>query len=240
MQYTAADGTPSRNETISYFLHADTISGRSDVYVLYRRVNARDSVQIVRGIHVPDDSSFFSYFRVVADTMVRFADASLPLMWDEDSTAMVRAVGLRVGGFYRNNVDNEDVIRTIYWRTTLSNAASVAATDCGGAPTVPTGLGHSKQTGTGSNSYHVRITWTGSTHDTSDESDVTHYVVWTRYNTNPVIWTQLASIPARRVSDYRYDHYMPTHGGSVRYGVSAVDCGGASSAITASNPLNLP
>ncbi len=240
VQYTAADGTPNRNETISYFLHPDTITGRSDVYVLYRRVNARDSVQVVRGIHVPDDSSFFSYYHVVADSLMRFAEASLPLMWSDDSTAMVRAVGLRVGGFYRNNVDNEDVIRTIFWRTTLSNAAAAAATDCGAAPTAPTGLGHSKQLGTGSNSYHVRITWTGSTDDASGELDVTQYVLWTRYNTNPVTWTRLATIPARRVSGYRYDHYLPTHVGSVRYGLSTVDCGGATSAILESNPLNLP
>jgi hypothetical protein len=60
--YPGVDGGLSRNETISYFLRPDTVSGRSDVYVLYRKVNARDSVQIVRGIHVPDDSAFFSYF----------------------------------------------------------------------------------------------------------------------------------------------------------------------------------
>ena len=64
--YVDASGSASRNETVMYFLHPDTISGRSDVYVLYRRVNAEDSVQIVRGIHVPTDSAFFTYQTMVA------------------------------------------------------------------------------------------------------------------------------------------------------------------------------
>jgi hypothetical protein len=64
--------------------------------------------------------------------------------------------------------------------------------------------------------------------------------VWIRYNPNPVTWTRVASVPARRVSAYRYDHYLPTHTGQVRYGVSAVDCGGAMSSVAETNNVNLP
>jgi prepilin-type N-terminal cleavage/methylation domain-containing protein len=239
VNYTDADGLASKIETISYFLHPDTISGRSDVYVLYRRVNARDSVQLVRGIHVPEDSSFFTYFTEVNDTLAPIAVGSLPLLWTSTTLANVRAVGIRSGGFFRNRQVAEDVVRTVHWRTILTNAPQAATAQCTAAPAAATGVGHSKQTGTGSNAYHVRVTWTGSTDDSGGSSDVTHYVVWVRYNTTPVTWVRVASVPARRISGYRYDHYQPTLSGSVRYGVTAVNCAGLSSAAAESSPLNL-
>jgi prepilin-type N-terminal cleavage/methylation domain-containing protein len=42
--YTDSNGTRSGAETISYWLVADGTSGRSDIYNLYRRVNAKDRV----------------------------------------------------------------------------------------------------------------------------------------------------------------------------------------------------
>ena len=100
--YADASGFVSRIETIQYFLHADTITGRSDIYVLYRKVNARDSVMIVRGIHVPTDSSFFSYQRMVNGALTTIPTSSLPLPWDSTLTSEIRAVGLRSAGFFRD------------------------------------------------------------------------------------------------------------------------------------------
>lgn len=232
--YLGVDGNPSRVETIAYFLHPDTVSDRSDVYVLYRRVNARDSTAVVRGIHVPTDSAFFSYYRMVSDTLAQVPAASLPLYWDSTLTSGLRAVGIRSAGFFRNAVDGEDVIRTVRWRTVFANAPATVA-DCGAAPSAPSGVGHSKQTSTGSASYHVRVTWSRSGDDGTGTDDVTHYVVWIRYNVNPEVWTRVATVPARGVGSYRYDHYQPMQAGSVRYGVSAVDCGGAESTKASHN-----
>lgn len=238
--YVDADGNASRNETIHYFLHPDPVWGRTDVYTLYRRVNAADSVPLVGSIHVPADSAFFSYFTASGDTLAQVAAASLPMLWTNAALANVRAVGMRSSGIYKGKIDTTDVVRTVRWRTVLPNAAVAAVANCGAAPAAPTGLGQSKQTGTGSNSYHVRVTWTGSSDDASGATDVTHYVVWIRYNSNPVTWMRVAAVPARRVSGYRYDHYLPTLNGQVRYGVSAVDCGGATSTTAETNPVNLP
>lgn len=237
--YVGTDGVPSHVETISYFLHPDTVSGRSDIYVLYRRVNARDSTLVVRGIHVPDDSAFFSYYRADADTLVQIAASALPLFWDSTATPTLRAVGIRSAGFFRNATDAEDVIRTVRWRTLFTNTTPNVA-DCGVAPGAPSGVGHSKQTSTGSSSYHVRVTWNRSGDDGTGDDDVTHYIVWIRYNVNPVTWTRVASVPARDAATYRYDHYLPTFAGQVRYGVSAVDCGGSESSKASHNSnLNL-
>ena len=141
--HTDADGAPSRNETVMYFLHPDTVSDRSDIYVLYRRVNARDSVTLVRGIHVPADSAFFSYFRMQGGSLTRIPAGELPLLWSATDIADIRAVGLRSAGWFRNRQEDEDVIRTVYWRTVLPNFA-VAVRDCGAAPANPTNVAHSQ------------------------------------------------------------------------------------------------
>jgi hypothetical protein len=235
--YLGADGVASHVETISYFLHPDTVTGRSDIYVLYRRVNARDSTLVVRGIQVPADSAFFSYFQSDADSLVQIPAASLPLYWDSTAAATIRAVGIRSTGFFRNATDAEDVLRTVRWRTLFTNATP-SVPGCGAAPGAPSGVGHSLQTATGSSSYHVRVTWDRSGDDGTGADDVTHYIVWIRYNVNPVTWLRVATVPARDASTYRYDHYQPTLVGQVRYGVSAVDCG-ASESDKASHNSNL-
>jgi prepilin-type N-terminal cleavage/methylation domain-containing protein len=169
--YTSASGAASGIETISYFLHADTVSDRSDIYVLWRRVNAGDSTLIVRGIHVPADSAFFSYQTMSGGSLTTIASSSLPLYWDTTAVDDIRAVTIRSAGFYRNARENEDIIRTVYWTTFLGNATSTV-TGCGDAPAAPTAVAQSKQTG--SAGYHVRVTWTNSTDDGADDDDVTH------------------------------------------------------------------
>jgi len=240
VDYTTADGTASRNETVSYFLHPDTVSTRADIYVLWRRVNAGDSVLIVRGIHVPEDSAFFSYQTMSGGTLTSIAAASLPLYWDTTAISDIRAVTMRSAGYYRNQRENQDIIRTVYWTTFLANATPAAAT-CGDAPAAPTGVGHSKQTAAGSGSYHVRVTWTASSDDGNNDDDVTHYVIAIAPNALPYVWTAVGQVAARRVAANRFDHYQPRDVGSVKYGVFAVDCGASASAVTthASN-LTLP
>jgi prepilin-type N-terminal cleavage/methylation domain-containing protein len=239
VNYLDADGAASRIETISYFLHPDTISDRDDVYVLYRKVNALDSLQLVRGIHVPEDSAFFSYFRMVGGVLTALPSDSLPMFWTSPTLAEVRAVGLRSGGFFRNRQDNEDVIRTVYWRTVLTNATTATAATCGDAPGNPSSVAQSKQTG--SSGFHVRVTWNASADDGSGDTDVTHYVVSTRLDVTPVQWVPIAVVPARAAATYRYEHYLPSLLGSVKYGVHAVDCGGTMSAtIEHNSSLSLP
>lgn len=237
--YFDADGVLTRNETISWFLRPDTISGRNDIYVLYRRVNWRDSVQVVRGIYVPTDSSFFTYFRSVNGVLTQIPTASLPMLWTNPVLAEVRAVGMRVGGFYRNRVTQEDVVRTVTWRTVIPNAVSAAGGDCGAAPANPSSVAQSKQMGSASGA-HVRVTWNASADDNGGDADVTHYIVRLRSEATGDTLI-VASVPARAVASYRYEHYFPTFTGNVKYGVRAVDCGGAFSATVEHNSnLSLP
>lgn len=221
-----------------YFLRPDTVTGRSDVYVLYRRVNSRDSTQVVRGIHVPADSAFFSYYVPSADSLARVATATLPLYWDSTSIANVRAVGLRVGGFFRNRVDGADVIRTVQWRTVLP-AIVTGSADCGAAPSNPAGVAVSLQTG--STSFHVRVSWNRSSDDGAGASDVRTYLVTLRVDTVGAPRRVVATIPARGVANYRYEHHFPNVAGTVKYGIQAVDCGhGLSGIVEHNSNLTLP
>lgn len=238
VDYTDAAGAISRNETVSFFLHPDTVAGRSDLYVLYRRVNARDSVQIVRSLHLPADSPFFSYLRPVSGSLTRIAAARLPLYWDSTAIDSVRAVGIRAAGYYRNRTTGQEVIRTVNWQTVLPNAGERLTAGCAAAPAPVTAVDHSKQLGSGG--YQVRVTWDGSVDDESGDQDVTHYLVALRLASD-TIWRVLATVPALGLPVYRWDHHLPTLTGSVKYGLQAVDCGGNRSAwATHSSSLTLP
>lgn len=226
--YLTAAGTISRNETVSYFLHSDTVSGRSDVYVLYRRVNARDSVQIVRGLFVPDSGAFFTYFQTLNDTLAPIT-TGLPLYFDNATSQLIRAVGLRSSGFFRNRQEGVDVIRTVDWRTMLPRVSSTGAGSCGAAPTAPSNVDPEDETN--APGYRVELTWDKSSDDGGGASDVRHYQVMVRPNSNPVVWQPVAAVPATGANSYRYDHFLPQITGSVKYGVRAIDCGGLGSSV---------
>jgi type II secretory pathway pseudopilin PulG len=236
VNYQGLDGGLSRNETISYFLRPDTVSGRDDVYVLYRRVNARDSVQIVRGIHVPSDSAFFSYFRESGGGLAQVPASELPMFWDSTAIAQIRAVGVRSAGFFRNRQENRDVIRTVNWRVRLANRGAAAADVCLSPPANPSNV--LAQAVTGANSpYAIRVRWNASATDDVATGGVSHYLVRTRPASDSV-WRPVATIPATGLGSYEYEHHMPTLLGSVRYGVQAVSCGMLASAtvISAQEP----
>ena len=236
--YLAADGTISKNETISYYLTADTITGRSDIYVLYRRVNARTPVEIVRGLQVPTDSAFFSYHRPVAGVLTRIAASRLPLYWDSVAVDSVRAVGLRVAGYFRDKATGAVTIRTVQWSTMLSNAAARTARTCGAAPAAPTSPA-TVRASTSPARLRVQFTWNAAPDDVGGAGDVRAYVVeWQRVG--DATWKTIGSVAAARASPYQWQHYVPLVSGSYRYAVTAVDCGGLGSTRAIATALTLP
>lgn len=243
VDYTDAGGALSRNETVMYFLHADTVTGRTDIYVLYRRVNARDSVQIVRGIHVPADSAFFTYQRMVSGSMTAIAQSSLPLYWDSTLTAEIRAVQLRSAGFYRPRRASigssvvEDVIRTVYWSVVLTNL-SASGRDCGAAPVQPADSKF-KSSVRKSKPSRVELDWDDSDDDASGAGDVGYYLLEKKRSAAST-WSSMATVPATRSSAYRWSEMNPTETGSFDYSLRAVDCGGAMSTRALENAVSLP
>ncbi|HVH39798.1 MAG TPA: prepilin-type N-terminal cleavage/methylation domain-containing protein [Gemmatimonadaceae bacterium] len=240
--YPAADyldrsGEISRHETISYFLRPDTISGRSDLYVLYRRVNARDSVQVVRALQVPADSAFFSYFRPVGGVLTRIAGSRLPLYWDSTAIDSIRSVGLRATGFYRERTTGKETLRTVSWTTVVPNAAGRLTAGCGSAPVAPGSAYIVVQSSSGP--YRVEVRWLRSTDDGAGADDVRYYVIERRPTAGAAPWETLATLPARGSTTYLWTHGSPSGSGSYTYGVRAVDCAGTASA-RASDTGTLP
>lgn len=222
-------GEVSKNETISYFLHPDTISGRTDIYVLWRRVNARDSVQLVRNLHVPAESAFFAYYRPVAGALTRIAASRLPLWWDSVAVDSIRSVGLRAAGYYKNRTTGVETIRTVQWTTVLPNAVTRLTGGCGAAPAAPAALTANKT----NNSRPLRVTldWDDAGDDGSGSLDVRQYVIeWRRAGGT---WLALASVPATGAGTYRWIHTLPVVIGSWEYGIRALDCTGSSIRVTA-------
>lgn len=231
--YTDADGALSRVETISYFLRPDTVTSRNDIYALYRRVNARDSVLVVRGLQVPAGSAFFRYLTVQADTFAQVPAGSLPMFWTSTGIQGVRGVEIQATGYFFNAAEQRAILRGTSGRTLLVNAVAPTAVNCGAAPLAPSNVQQSLQT-TGAG-YFVRVTWNASGDDGSGANDVRHYVLNLRPNTNPVTWQAVAVVPATGASSYRFEHHLSTTSGSIKYGVHAVDCGSAMSSTVEHN-----
>jgi hypothetical protein len=241
VNYAGVNGAASRNETIQYFLHADTVSNRSDIYVLWRRVNAGDSVAIVRGVHVPADSAFFSYQTMSGGSLTTIASTSLPMYWDTTAIADIRAVTLRSAGFFRNTRENTDIIRTVYWTTFLPNASATTAT-CTAVPAAPPASNASQFDVSRVNNaqpYRVEVDFTPSTDDAGASGTVTHYVIERKLSA-ATTWTQVATVPARRATAYTWSDLNPTITGTVVYGVRAVNCSGLSSARATRSSVSLP
>lgn len=238
--YTDAIGAASRNETVMYFLRSDTVTTRNDIYVLYRRVNNRDSVVVVRGLHVPADSSFFTYYTISSGALTPVSSAILPLYWDSTTAGNIRAVRVRSAGYFRNIETSEEVIRTINWTVMLTNRLATGR-DCGAAPAVPP---HSSAADFSltrvNNAYPLRVEldFDASTDDAGASADVTHYVIERRIAAGT--WTSIATVPATRASAYQWTDVRPTLVGTVEYGVRAVDCGGLSSTRATRSNVSLP
>ncbi len=235
--YLDADGASSRSETISYFLRPDTITGRNDIYVLYRRVNARDSVQIVRGLYVPTDSAFFNYQRPISGTLTRIAGSRLPLYWDSAAVDSVRAVGIRAAGYFRDRFTGAVTLRTVNWTSVLPNAANRVGAGCRGTPAAPTAVTATKVTT--SQPYGVNIAWSRSATDTAG-SDVRSYLIESRTTSSAEPWVTTGVVSATASATYQWMHAQPTITGARDYAVRAVTCAAIRSTQGTASSVTLP
>jgi prepilin-type N-terminal cleavage/methylation domain-containing protein len=223
--YLSAEGGPSRIETIHYFLHPDTISGRDDVYVLYRRVNGRDSVAMVRGVYVPAGRNFFSYQRVVQGVLTDIPTAQLPIRWTDTLVEQVRTVVIQSGGFFRNRQTNTDLARTASWMSAIPGRARQASTSCTGIPGEVSNLTATRSLAT-ERPFHVRLEWGPSPDDGALTTNATRYVVERRLS-GSTNWVGVLTISASEFSNYEWTDNMPlVASGTYDYAVRVMGCGG--------------
>ena len=233
--YYDANGNLSGAETISYFARLDPTAGRSDLYILYRQVNDRDSTIIVRNLLIPTDTAYlFRYYKASASGVLSLIPAqSLPLYWDSSSHLQdsIWAVDMRLSALYRDVKRAQDVTRTIYHRSRLQNAGKLLLNLCGNPPTAPATVTATQSTDASGNVQKIRVSWTASSDETSGGNDVGLYVV--QRKTGSGQWQALANVPAAGASGYTYDD-SNFASGTWTYGVYSQDCSPANSATTAS------
>lgn len=226
--YTDSNGVRSRAETISFFLIADPSSGRSDIYSLYRRVNAKDSTLVTSNLWIPPDTAyFFRYYRIAASGAISLIpQASLPLYWDDAARTIdsVGVVEMRIAGWYHNPRDNTDTYRTVYQRTRIANALTLTPRTCGaapGAPGAPSAVSATSAPTVG-DPVQVNVGWTASADDGTGAGTVVAYSVMRRPSAGTA-WTPVGNAPARGVGTYAFVDYALKQGTWV-YAVAATDC----------------
>mgnify|MGYP001764971896 CR=1 FL=1 len=240
--YTDAAGNQSGAETISYWVARDPASARSDLYILWRRVNDGDSTLVARDLVIPADTGwFFRYARVDSSgALSPIAAASLPALWN-DTTRLVdsiRVVEVRASSVFRDERTGRDVLQTVYGRTRLLNAGLLQERTCGTAPLPPRNVTATLQTDADGVPTGVRIAWDASLEEAGGERDVALYLVQRRLSTSTA-WTTLRNVPANGDAAYAFEDFDLAPGSWI-YGVFAQDCSPANSPVVSSSALVIP
>lgn len=241
--YRDANGNASKAETIQYYLLPDTAAGATGLYVLYRKVNDRDSTLITRDLYLSPDSAFFFryYLASSSGTSAPLASSALPIYWDDSLSRAdsINAVQLRATGRYWDARSRVNVYRNLYATVKLRNAMQLMALNCGSAPSAPDSVGVTLETAPGGANQDVRIDWPAVAGDSTAPRDVRSYVIYRRLGTGA--WSVIGSRQALRTAVYRYqDFALPTTSGTYQYAVAARDCSGTSALRTATPSVTLP
>ncbi len=240
--YLNLNGTAGKAETIQYFLRADA-SGTTGMYVLYRRVNDRDSTLVTRNLYVPSDSNFFFryYATDASGTTAAIANSSLPLYWDDSQgrADSITAVQLRATGQYWDGRAQTNVFRDLYTTVKLRNAFRLLPRRCGAVPVTPDTLGVLVETAPAGAKRDVRLDWSAIAGDSTSPRDVRQYVLYRRLS-GAAAWTPIGSKVARGASAYRYQDFALPVTGTYEYGIAARDCTGLSSTRTGSSTVTFP
>ncbi len=240
--YRDAGGILSSAETISFFVMPDASTSRTDDYVLYRRVNDRDSTVIARNLIVPVDTAyFFKYWRTdAAGALQQLTAAQQPLYWRSANgwADSIRVVDMRVSSLYRDAKTGKDIVRTVYSSTRLLNAGMLRIPTCGASPLGPQAVSADTLQDVAHHVTQVRVTWTKSLEESGGERDVTLYVVARRLSSSTE-WTELRNVPANNSASYTWDDFGFAPGTWI-YGVYSQDCNPANSSFVQSSNVVIP
>jgi prepilin-type N-terminal cleavage/methylation domain-containing protein len=244
--YYQAAGIISGAETISYYLSKDSTTSDSNVYILYRRVNATTPRVIARNILVNPTDTVFQFFKSDSvGRLVAVTNAELPLVHtaavhgslaDTGKFAIidsVRTVRVKLAAMYHDPIKGK-IFRTSQTTIRLMNAGLANTVTCGNPPiaVVLTGVASSGPT-------KVTLTWPASIDDGNGEKDVDIYALYRRPDT-VATWDQpFTSVPAGLAS-YTYVDNNVKSGQHWIYGVTAIDCTPSSSTMGGTGTIIVP
>lgn len=233
----SAGGGNSPAETIIFYFRPDSMTPRTDDFVLMRQVNRQPAELVSRNLLRSGSTPFLEYVRLSVPangtpTMAPIAAASLPLRHSVplhlsagDTAALARIDsirGVRVTLTVTNGLTGAaERQRQLTRLIPLPNAGLAAKRSCGDAPLLGTGINAAAVTNAGVTI--ARLTWSQSTDESGGERDVVRYVIW-RKKTSDASWGDpLLSIPAG-AANYSYDDATVEPGESYQYQLAAQDC----------------
>jgi prepilin-type N-terminal cleavage/methylation domain-containing protein len=249
--YVSSPGVLSTAETVSFYLLRDSTAPITNVYTLYRRVNAAAATVISNNIYVAPGTPFFQYFKIDAATggLDSIPNASLPLLHnaaqhsssaDTGQSALtdsIRAVQMTVIGMY-DDPTKGPIYRTVKTMSKLLNAGLLYASQCGDPPIAVSAPLATWYGGAATDS--VTITWTPSVDQNAGEQNVMFYMIFRR-PVGSVTWGSPVESVAAGSSTYEYsDPVAPNLHGSFEYNVLAQNCTPANSSSSVSNSVTLP
>lgn len=237
-------------ETIIFYFQPDTITPRTDDYMLWRKVNDQPADMLARGILRDGGTPFFRYQRKITPTsgnasLQEVAPGLLPLrhvaelhgaVADTGALAIIdqlRAVtvSFRVTD---DSPDRQERIYTIARTIALPNAGLATKMTCGDEPLLGT-VGFTATPMTVDARPVIRLTWTAAADETGGERDVVRYVLY-RENVAGSLSDPLLSVPAGQ-SAYTYDDAAVEYGQLYFYSIAAQDCTPALSDPIAAPPV---
>lgn len=243
-------GSNSRAETIIFYFEPDTLTARTDDYLLIRKVNDQAGDLLARGVLRQPGLPFFQYQRRVTPLsgnpyLQLMSATNLPLRHTRavhgaaDDTAQyavidnLRAVvvnyavsDLGPGGAERRY----NISRTI----TLPNAGTASRSTCGDEPILGAVAFTATATGPAGGRF-VRLSWNRAMDESSGERDVINYVLFRQTAAGPVS-DPFLSIPAGQAT-YVYDDLDVKTGVTYWYAIAAQDCTPALSDVTSIPPV---
>lgn len=242
--FTDPSGEAGKAETIQYYLLPDTAGGNTGLYVLYRKVNDRDSTLVTRNLYVSSDSNFFFRYYSTGTTGTTSAvpNADLPVYWDDSLSRAdsITAVEVRATGRYWDARSQVNVYRSLFVTVSLRNAIRLLPLRCGIAPPTPDSVGVTVETAPAGAKLAVRLDWSAVAGDSTSPRDVLQYVVYRRLS-GATTWTPIGSTPARRTSSYRFEDFaLPMTAGEYQYGLAARDCSALGSVRVGTETVTIP
>jgi hypothetical protein len=235
--YRNPDGSRSFSETVMYWASVDSTSGKTDEYVLFRRINTGPITVVARGFQIPAGQSLFSYTRVdSAAKIVSVSTAKLPVYWDAANSwaDSIRTVTINlVGIFHGRNMKNDTLTmkRPINSQTALANIGLAQVRSCGDIPLNP-GVPTAVMVQVGGVNDHVTLSWTASGDEASGEKDVERYAIFRREVGTSFV--DPIAVAGKGGASYDWDDFDLQPGLSFEYGVAAQDCSPANSTIRVS------
>lgn len=250
-------GATSAAETIMFWVSADSTSGRSDEYLLWRQVNDAAPSMLAAGIRLQPGEAVFSYTK--ADSIgrpVAVPQTGLPYYHPAPMhsvitgakpdtgisarTDSIRAVAIRLVGRFRDPRGN-DVLDTVATNVRIMNAGLNKFVSCGDKPifgNMPNAVRNNLPGG----GYSATVTWKPATDENSGEKDVERYAVYRKKPTDTLFADEpIVIIPGDgRTGLYSFTDTDVAAGDQWQYAVDAQDCSPQSSDLALTVVLTFP